>query len=146
MIIYSLFRRLDGTPVGASLFSQMLREDASEEAHDSGGSQIPNRGLLYYAEYYPFIRRVTLTEFGRKLEVPKSDWFWLHWTAVRRYIAATQIFKKAFVNSWFNMQKLSEVFFLYLCKAKQVPRKQFRKEIGPLAFFEVFQDALLKEV
>lgn len=44
------------------------------------------------------------------------------------------------------MQKLSEVFFLSLCKAKQVPRKQFRKEIGPLAFFEVFQDALLKEV
>lgn len=73
MIIYSLFRRLDGTPVGASLFSQMLREDASEEARDSGGSQIPNRGLLYYAEYYPFIRRVTLTEFGRKLEVPKSE-------------------------------------------------------------------------
>jgi len=50
MIIYSLFRRLDGTPVGASLFSQMLREDASEEAHDSGGSQIPNRGA-------PLIRR-----------------------------------------------------------------------------------------
>ena len=75
MIIYSLFSRLDGTPVGASLFSQMLREDASEEARDSGGSQIPNRGLLYYAEYYPFIRRVTLTEFGRKLEVLKSDWF-----------------------------------------------------------------------
>lgn len=121
---YSLFRRLDGTPVGASLFSQTLQEDASKEHHNSGWSQIANRGT-------PLIRRECAYRVWKETGSSEE---WLLLTSLNCDVKTCSCHTDCHTNSWFNMQKHLS-FSLCKDKTEQVPHKQFREEIGSLAFF-----------